>query len=79
MEEGQKAAEALNAAGDLNYVELSVAAKAYFLLTQKGGPAKTIDLVLMARQFGWSVSETDIRRAVDFLQRLGLAEAKTAA
>lgn len=71
----KKAAEALNAAGDLNYVELSIAAKAYFLLDQKGGPAKTIDLVRMARQFGWSVNEADIERAVDFLQRLGLAEA----
>jgi hypothetical protein len=69
------AGETLDAAGELNYMELSIAAKAYFLLDQRGGPAKTADLVRMARQFGWSVTQADIERAVGFLQYLGLAEA----
>jgi uncharacterized protein YwgA len=74
-----KAARKLNAAGELNYMELSIAAKAYFLLDQKAGTAKTTDLVHKARQFGWSVTEVDIERAVSFLERLGLAESSTSA
>ena len=33
----KKAAKALNAAGQINYMEMSIAAKAYFLLDQKAG------------------------------------------
>jgi hypothetical protein len=64
----------LNSADDLNYMEISIAAKAYFLLDQKGEPTRTDEVVRMARQFGWSVTEADIIKAVGFLEQLSLAK-----
>lgn len=75
----KSAAQRLSTAGELSYVELSIAAKAYFLLDQKAAPAKTGDLVDLARRFGWSVTEADIGRAISFLERLGLAESSRGA
>lgn len=70
----ERAAGTLSAAGDLNYMEISIAAKAYFLLDQKGEPARVDEVVRMARQFGWSVTEDDIIKAVGFLEQLKLAK-----
>ena len=69
----QEAAVGLQAAGDLNYVELSLAAKSYFLLANKGAAAHSTELVAMARRFGWSVTEEEIEKAITFLERLDLA------
>jgi uncharacterized protein YwgA len=71
----ESAAARLTAAGDLSYLELSVAAKAYFLLNENGSPARTDELVNMARKFGWSVTEQEVTKAVEFLKRLDLATA----
>ncbi len=68
----RRAANKLQALGDIDYVQLSIAAKAYFLLSQAGKPATNRELVQMAHQFNWTVSEADIRRAVESLDMLGL-------
>jgi uncharacterized protein YwgA len=69
----QNAAKKLEALGDIDYVQLSIAAKAYFLLCQTGKPTTNSELAKMARKFNWKVSETDIQRAVESLYKLGLA------
>jgi len=62
------------AAGDPNYVELSIAAKAYFLLKKKGGGSMSVaELIKQAEKYNWSISPESVDRAVDFLSSVGLA------
>jgi uncharacterized protein YwgA len=70
----EKAVKRLSQAGDLNYMELSIAAKAYFLLKQ-ATKASDSKLVKQATKFGWTVTEDEIRKAVEFLIALELAKA----
>lgn len=69
----ERAVHRLNQAGNLNYMELSIAAKAYFLLDRRGKPAGADDLVRLAHQFGWTVTEQEVEKAVEFLGALELA------
>ena len=69
----EKAVSRLNGAGTLNYMELSIAAKAYFLPDQQGKPAGVDELVRLAHQFGWTVTEDELEKAVRFLGGLELA------
>lgn len=69
----ERAVHRLTQAGDLSYMELSIAAKAYFLLDQQGKPADAEDLVRLAHQFGWTITEDDVSKAVQFLAALELA------
>jgi len=57
---------------NLNYVELSIAAKAYFLLNKKGGKATVEQIVKAARPFGWEIEPEAVERVSDFLVALGL-------
>lgn len=61
-------------AGDRDYMELSIAAKTYFLLGQKKGRSRLDHLVKLASRFGWEVSERQIEEAAEYLQQLGLVE-----
>jgi uncharacterized protein YwgA len=69
----QEAATKLQALAHLDYMQLSIAAKAYFLLGQHGGRARVSDLVEKAREFNWQVNEYDIQQAAKSLQDIGLA------
>jgi uncharacterized protein YwgA len=62
------------AAGDPNYVELSIAAKAYFLLKRKEGGKMTItELIKQAERYNWNISPESVNKAVRFLSSVGLA------
>ncbi len=62
------------AAGDPNYVELSIAAKAYFLLKRKeGGRMTAAELIKQAEKYNWSISPESVNKAVRFLSSVGLA------
>jgi len=62
------------AAGDPNYVELSIAAKAYFLLKKKEGGRMTVaELIGQAEQYNWNISSESVNNAVRFLSSVGLA------
>jgi hypothetical protein len=62
------------AAGDPNYVELSIAAKAYFLLKNKGGGSMSVgELIKQAEKYNWNISPQSVHRAVGFLSSVGLA------
>jgi hypothetical protein len=68
------ATERVLGAGDPNYVELSIAAKAYFLLKKKeGGRMSVAELIKQAEKYNWSISPESINRAVEFLSSVGLA------
>jgi uncharacterized protein YwgA len=64
--------EALRQAGDLDYVRLSIAAKAYYLLQQRKAPVAEHELPQLARTFGWAVSEQQIREGLAYLKKLKL-------
>lgn len=70
----QQAAKRLKEGGDIDYMDLSVAAKTQFLLAAKGGPAKMAELARLARQFGWNVSPAQVKKAAQYLNKLGLVE-----
>ena len=66
--------EMLRQAGDLDYVRLSIAAKAYFLLQQRQAPVAEHELPQLARSFGWAVSEQQIREGLAYLKKLKITQ-----
>ena len=64
------------AAGNLDYVKLSVVAKTYFLLNQRGRPATEVELRNLAKHFGWDVKEEQIFAAAGYLEKLGLTKSR---
>jgi uncharacterized protein len=61
-------------AGDPNYFELSIAAKAYYILTKQGKEMSRTELRQEAQKFDWSIQENSLASAVHFLERVGLAK-----
>ncbi len=70
----QDSADALKNAGDLDYMKMSIAAKTYFMLGEKGGQATVGQLAGLASQFGWKVTTDQIKDAVGYLGKLGLIQ-----
>jgi uncharacterized protein YwgA len=70
----QRAVTALDKAGNLDYVRLSIAAKTYFMLEKKKGPATDADLIKVAQGFGWKVTRDQVREAAEYLRCLNLVE-----
>jgi uncharacterized protein YwgA len=68
----ERAAEVIRGAGNLDYMELSMAAKAYYILRRLNRRATLEDIKDMLPTFGWSVSDEQLQRATDFLVRAGL-------
>jgi uncharacterized protein YwgA len=68
----QKASAVVIQAGDLDYMELSIAAKAYYVLNKLNGKATLEDIAGMLPKFGWSVSDKQLERATDFLAKANL-------
>ena len=68
----QRAASVVKQAGDLDYMELSIAAKAYYVLIKLNGKATLEDIAGMLPKFGWSVSQQQLERATDFLAKANL-------
>ena len=68
----ERAAAAVQAAGDLSYMELSIAAKAYFALTRLQGKATIDEISSLMPQFGWSVEKEELEKAASFLERANL-------
>ena len=70
----KEAAKLINDAGDIDYMELSIAAKAYFILNREGGTTNTETIKSVADKFGWSICEAELDRAIDFLDKTNLAQ-----
>ena len=68
----QKAASLVGEAGDLDYVELSIAAKAYFVLSKLNGQATVETLSAMLPKFGWNVNDKQLENATQFLLKMKL-------
>jgi uncharacterized protein YwgA len=59
--------------GNPDYLSLSIAAKAYFILEAHGGPMKLPQIREKALKFGWDVGEREIGTASEILKKLGFA------
>lgn len=70
-----EAVEKIKTAGNPEYLELSIAAKAYFILHKEGGSLTKRAIRSEAADLGWSIEEQSLNRAVDFLENLGLVRA----
>ena len=57
-----------------DYLSLSLAAKAYFILSKEGKPMSEAQIREKAKEFGWNVNGNDIHMAVNILGKLGFAE-----
>ncbi len=68
------AVKVLKDAGKVDYMKMSIAAKAYFMLGQKQGHATTEELSELAQRFGWEVSKEQITEAAEYLKKLNLIE-----
>ena len=68
----QTAASVVKQAGDLDYMGLSIAAKAYYVLRKLNGKATLGDIAGMLPKFGWSVTEKQLDEATDFLEKANL-------
>lgn len=62
-------AEKLREAGNLDYLELSVAAKTYFLLRDQGEVSRQ-QIIQEAQNLGWDLDNDGVSNAVEFLERL---------
>ena len=67
-------ARKLREIGDPDYVSLSLAAKAYFILDKAGIAMTDSQILEKAEEFGWNVTEGDITTAVTILEKLDLVE-----
>jgi uncharacterized protein YwgA len=68
----REVAEHLKSLNATDYVKLSIAAKAYFLLGAKGGKATIAELLGTMPRFGWKVTKDQMAEAGEFLRTMGL-------
>ncbi len=69
--------EKIKAAGDPNYFELSIAAKAYYILRKKARPMNREQIMTAAESFDWNIQPESLEKAVSFLENLGLTRTRT--
>ena len=67
------AVEKIANAGDISYISLSVAAKAYYILTQREGKMSLKEIKEIAKKFGWNLQENELTNAIKFLEETNLA------
>jgi uncharacterized protein len=68
----ESAATTLTRSGNLDYMALSIAAKAYYILEREGGRTTLQKIRDLLPKFGWSVTEAQLQGAADFLKRAEL-------
>lgn len=68
----EKAVNNIKAAGEPDYRELSIAAKAYYIIHNQGGAVTIGAIRSEARELGWEVEPQSLDHAVNFLENLNL-------
>jgi DNA-binding PadR family transcriptional regulator len=69
----EEAIRRIQGAGDPNYFELSIAAKAYYILAKQGKEMSRTELQREAQKFDWNIQEESLAGAIRFLEQVGLA------
>ena len=62
------------AAGDVDYLKMSVAAKTFFILSNSGKPATATELRYSASRLGWNPTPQEMEESIEFLKKLGLVK-----
>lgn len=70
----ERLAQTIKSAGDLNYWELSIAAKTYFIVKNHGAAATFEEIQKIALRLGWEVTEPELEKASDFLGKMNLIQ-----
>lgn len=68
----QEAARRLGAAGEVSYVQLSIAAKINYILKARGTRLTPEAIREAARDLGWPLDPDEVRQAVEYLSKLDL-------
>lgn len=68
----KRIADKLMSADNLNYMKLSIAAKAHFHLGQPGARSTKEELAQLASKWGWRVTSEEIHDAAGYLEKLEL-------
>ena|GEM_PF-1044570 len=71
FEKIQQVVKRLKEIEDLNYINLSIAAKVHFISRKEGIPLKPAEIKSKARSLGWKITDADIENAEAILQKLG--------
>jgi len=66
----------LNKMGDPDYLTLSIAAKAYFILDKEDKPMNSNAIKERAILFGWNITDEDIDKAIDILSNFNFVKQK---
>jgi uncharacterized protein len=64
----------LSEAGNLNYMELSIAAKALFILRKKAKTMSKHEILREAQKFSWNIQPNSLETAVSFLEKLNVLQ-----
>jgi uncharacterized protein YwgA len=64
------------AAGDVDYMKMSIAAKTFFILSNSGKPATPTELSYSASRLGWNPTPREVKESIEFLKKLGLVKAQ---
>ena len=67
-----KIADKIKSAGTMHYMELAMAAKAYFILKREGGKTNRETIKTKAKQLGWSINDDGLDKALTFLEKIEL-------
>jgi uncharacterized protein YwgA len=62
--------------GDIGYLELSIAAKTYYIISKKSKFMNTDMISNEANSFDWNITDDDISKAVKFLEKMNLVSVK---
>lgn len=60
--------------GNPDYISLSIAAKTHLILKKEGTALNNIQIKERATKLGWRITDGQIEKATDILEKLGLAE-----
>ncbi len=66
-------------AGDLDYVQLSIAAKSCYVLKNGDKPMQREDIIETAKKLSWDITPESVEKAIDFLNKMGLVKVQTPA
>lgn len=61
-------------AGNPNYMELSIAAKAFFILKKRKEGMSKQEIIREAQKFDWDIQPSSLESAVSFLEKLDVLE-----
>jgi len=63
---------------DAEYLELSIAAKAYYIIKKSGRGLSRMEIIKEAERFDWKIDPKKLEKAVDFLDELSLLPGQSA-